>query len=129
MLMARSIRSDPDRTVSQMKESASEPDRLLMDQPEVAKAFVDSLREAFRSGIGGTNQDAALYARPWGFRLQDITAEVHLWHGENDNLVPGSVGHYVADAVPNCRAKFFEEEGHFTLPYNHAREFLSVLVA
>ena len=129
MLMARSIRSDPDRTVSQMKESASEPDRLLMDQPEVAKAFVDSLREAFRSGIGGTNQDAALYARPWGFRLQDITAEVHLWHGENDNLVPGSVGHYVADAVPNCRAKFFEEEGHFTLPYNHTREFLSVLVA
>ena len=49
-------------------------------------------------------------------------------HGENDNNVPASVGHYVAEAIPNCQAHFFEDEGHFSLPYNHMREILSILV-
>jgi hypothetical protein len=38
------------------------------------------------------------------------------------------VGHYVADAIPNCQTSFFEEEGHFTLFYNRMREILNVLV-
>ena len=28
----------------------------------------------------GVHHEAGLYTRPWGFRLQDITADVHLWH-------------------------------------------------
>ena len=56
------------------------------------------------------------------------TLSFYLWHGENDNNVPVSVGRYVADAIPNCRAIFVEDEGHFSLPYHHMREFLNVLV-
>jgi hypothetical protein len=71
----------------------------------------------------------AEYTRPWGFRFQDIPVEVHLWHGELDRNVLVSVGRYVADALPNCHATFFEKEGHMSLPPNHMREILSVLVA
>lgn len=77
---------------------------------------------------GGVQHEAGLYKRPWGFRLQDIGGEVHLWHGGNDNNVSTSVGHYVAEAIPNCEATFIEDEGHFSLPYHHMREILTVLV-
>ena len=130
MLTAKGLRDSPDRIEAQMQEMVSEPDRKLMeDQPELGKITLDSWREAFRSGIGGVYHESGLYTRPWGLRLQDIPVEVHLWHGEIDNNVPISVGRYVAEAIPNCSATFFEDEGHFSILRNHMSEFLSVLVA
>ena len=130
MLTSLTIRKYPDKFFSQMNEAVSAPDRALLEsRPELANRIVDDWREAFRSGIGGTHQESALYARPWGFQLEDITAEVHLWHGEKDNNVVCSVGHYVADTIPNCHPTFFEDEGHFSVIYNHIEEILNVLAA
>ena len=107
-----------------------EKDRIkLLDKPEMAKAYIDTVRESFRLGIGGANHEAKLYTRPWRFRLQDITTEIHLWHGELDANVPITVGRYVADAIPNCHATFLKDEAHISLPYNHIKEILSVLLA
>jgi pimeloyl-ACP methyl ester carboxylesterase len=128
-LTAMGLRRDPDQFLSRSKETMSAQDRNLLDQPKLAVLFIDGLREAFRHGIRGANHDAALYAQPWGFKLQDIMAEVHLWHGEQDLNVPISVGRYVADGIPDCNAIFKSMEGHLTLPYNHLREILSVLIA
>ena len=128
LLTSMGLRRDPDQFLSRTKETISEPDSQLLDQPELADLFIEDMREAFRNGISGANQEAALYAQPWGFKLQDITAEVHLWHGEQDLNVPVSVGRYVAAAIPNCNARIHEMEGHFTLPHNNIREILRVLV-
>ena len=130
--LARLIRENPDQLVSQMKQAPfPEPDRvMLLDKPEFLKIVIDlTFGEALRSGIDGLDRDAKLYARPWGFQLQDITTKVHLWHGEPDINVPVSVGRYVADAIPNSQAKFFPNEGHFSIARNHIREILTVLVA
>jgi pimeloyl-ACP methyl ester carboxylesterase len=128
-MMAQTVRKQPERMEPQFLAMVSKPDReLLQIHPELMKMSIGSWLEAFRSGTSGVQREATLYTRPWGFRLQDIPVQVHLWHGENDNNVPGSVGHYVAEAIPNCQAHFFEDEGHFSLPYNHMREILSVLV-
>ena len=54
---------------------------------------------------------------------------MHLWHGWLDENVPVSVGQYVAEAIPNCKARFYEEEGHLTLPHNEIKEILSTLVS
>jgi pimeloyl-ACP methyl ester carboxylesterase len=129
MLTAMGLQRDPDRFLSRSKETFSEPDARLLEQPELAQVFVDGLQEAFRTGIGGANRDATLYAQPWGFQLQDISAEVHLWHGEQDANVPISVGHEVAQAIPNCNATFYEEEGHLTLARNRIRGILGKLVS
>ena len=128
-LTSMGLQRDPDQFLLRTKETISEPDSEMLDQPELAKLFIEGMREAFRNGISGANQEAALYTRPWGFELQDITAEVHLWHGEQDLNVPVSVGHYIADAIPRCNTKFYTMEGHLTLPHNHIREILSILVA
>lgn len=130
MMIAMAVRNSPDRFIAQMHKSIAEPDRaLLQAHPEVAKMVVAEWCEAFRSGIGGIHLESALYARPWGFRLQEITAKVHLWHGEQDKNVLASVGHYVAEAIPNCHATFFDNEGHFSIVANHLAEILRAVVA
>jgi pimeloyl-ACP methyl ester carboxylesterase len=130
MLMSMGLRKSPDKVQAQMNGSFTGPDKaLLQDEPELVKKVISSMQEAFRAGTAGVHHEAGLYQRPWGFRLQDIAAEVHLWHGEQDNNVLVSVGHYVADAIPDCRAKFIENEGHFTLPHKHIRDILGLLVA
>ena len=129
MLTSMGLQRDPDQFMSRSRETFSEPDRQLLDQPELARVFVEGMQEAFRSGIGGANHEAGLYTQPWGFQLQEIAAEVHLWHGELDNNVPISVGRYVADAIPDCNARFYEGEGHLALPHNRMLEILSTLVA
>ena len=126
-LTSMGLERDPDRFISQSKETFSEPDRQLLDQSTLAELFLDSMREAFRQGTSGANHEAGLYTHPWGFELTDIVSEVHLWHGGQDYNVPLSAGRYVAEAIPNCQAMFLEEEGHLTLPYSRLREILGVL--
>jgi pimeloyl-ACP methyl ester carboxylesterase len=127
MLTSMGLQRDPDQFLRRSKETFSEPDRQLLEQPDLAQVFVEGLQEAFRTGIGGANRDAALYARGWGFQLQEIAAEVQLWHGGQDANVPLSVGQFVADAILNCSATFSEQEGHLTLARNRIREILSTL--
>ncbi len=127
-LTSMGLRRDPDQFVSRSKAALSELDSQLLDQPEFAALFVKGLREAFRNGVGGANQEARLYTRTWGFKLEDIATEVHLWHGAKDLNVPLTVGRYVADTIPDCQATTFDDEGHFSLPINHMREILKDLV-
>ncbi|MFC1937948.1 alpha/beta fold hydrolase [Chloroflexota bacterium] len=129
MLMAMGLRRNPDRFLSQMRDAVAEPDKLLLAQSEVVQTFIYSMREAFRSGTRGASWDAVLYKRPWGYQLQDISMQLHLWHGELDTQVPVSVGRYVSNAIPDCLTKFLPDEGHLSLAHNHIEEILSVLVA
>ena len=129
-LTAIGVRRQPEKFAAQMTAGMRGPDKaLLLDKPEIAKKTVDVFREAFRSGIAGAHHEAGLYGRPWGFRLQDIAGKIHLWHGEQDHNVPISVGHYVADAIADCDARFVENEGHLTVAQRLVREYLGVLVA
>ncbi|UCG22723.1 MAG: alpha/beta hydrolase [Chloroflexota bacterium] len=129
-LTVRGLRDAPERFETQMQGMVSEPDqRLMAERPELVTLVIDSWGEAFRSGIGGVNHEAGLYTRPWGFQLEQISVKVHLWHGEQDNNVPVSVGRYVAQAIPNCSAIFLEGEGHFSILSSHVPEILNVLLA
>lgn len=123
------LQKSPERIESQMIEGLKGADKaLFLEKPELAKKITDSWKEAFREGISGVNHEATLYTKPWRFQLQDITTEVHLWHGGQDDNVPISVGHFVAEAIPNCKATFIESEGHFSLAYKYLRDYLRVLV-
>jgi pimeloyl-ACP methyl ester carboxylesterase len=97
-----------------------------------SKALRDSLiassLEAFRHGARGPAADGLLYGRPWGFQLQDIRLPVHLWHGEADIVVPVNMGRYLARTIPACRAKFYPQDGHFSLPFTRMREILNPLL-
>jgi len=104
------------------------PDQLVLARPRLREALLASWREAFRSGTRGMVWDGLLYAWPWGFELEEIHVPVRLWHGELDVCVPAVIGRRLAARLKNCRAEFFPEEGHFSLPFGRIREILDTLL-
>ena len=87
--------------------------------------------ESFRQGTKGPAFDGKiLFGEPWGFELEDISIEnFYLWHGELDANVPVSMGHRMAERIPNCKAKFYSNEAHLFLMPNNADEFMETLVS
>jgi len=126
--VARAMRNDPDSALSKLFKELPQPDRDSFDIPGVKQQYIDTIREAFRTGTRGVALDYALSVKPWGFRLEDISIEVHLWHGEDDTVVPPAMGRYLSQTLPKCQARFLPGEGHFSLLPNHVEEILEVLV-
>jgi len=108
--MAVSVRRHPDRILE--RGVAAAVDKKYLDRPEVRKVLAEGLSEAFRSGSRGPAAEMGLYARPWGFRLEDIRTPVHLSHGEQDANAPVAMGRYLASVIPECQATFYPGEGH-----------------
>ena len=109
----------------------SEPDKKLVLNPRLLEVLTEELYEAFRQGDGGVAYERELYRKDWGFRLDDIspTVKVHLWHGKLDVNVPFTMGSNMARAIPNCDARFYSEEGHYSTVLNHLEEILKTLTA
>ena len=126
-LNLRAMRGGGRRGSDRMAASLPEPDRTLLQRPEIRDGFMACFRESCRQGPRGPVWDVALMARPWGFDLSAITVPVLLWQGERDRNVPAAHGRYLAGAISTCRARFYPDEAHLSLPLNHQREILSAL--
>jgi pimeloyl-ACP methyl ester carboxylesterase len=103
-------------------------DRAIMTNPELRDDFRDGMLESFRQGTGGNVHELSMHTKPWDFRLENIRMPVLLWHGDDDKIVPVSVGRYVAEKIPECGATFFPDEGHL-LVMEHTGEILEAIRA
>ena len=110
-----------------MQAQLAECDRVALGHADWRNALAESVREAFRHGTQGTAWDGCLYARPWNFPIEKIAVPVRLWHGEQDRIVPVEMGRDYARAIPNCRATFYADEGHFSLPFNRMGEIFETV--
>lgn len=125
-MMGQSIRRLGDRMGDAMLRTLPPADRAVLSRPEVRRIFLQDAQESFRHGARGAALENSLLVRPWGFRLENIRPEVHLWQGEQDRNVPPSHGRYMATAIPNCKAVFYSDEGHL-LGVNHTDAILEAL--
>lgn len=107
----------------------AEPDRQVLKRTEVEEVLRNSIREAFRGGGRGAVEEMRIFASAWQLDLRRIVTPVHLWHGERDRTMPVIMGRHLAAAVPGCQARFYAEEGHFSLPIDHMEEILQTLIA
>jgi pimeloyl-ACP methyl ester carboxylesterase len=128
-LNLRGIRRGGPRASQRMAAWAPEPDRSLLQRPEIRDGFIACFEEACRQGSRGPVVDLGLIARPWGFDLAAVNVPVLLWHGERDRNVPVANGRYLAGAIPNCRATFYADDAHLSVPLNHQKEILGALAA
>jgi pimeloyl-ACP methyl ester carboxylesterase len=126
-LNLRAMRSGGQRGSDRMAASFPEPDRSLLRRPEIRDGFMACFEESCRQGPRGPVWDVGLMARPWGFDLAAIRIPVLLWQGERDGNVPLAHGQYLAGAISTCRATFYPDEAHLSLPLNHQREILNAL--
>ena len=128
-LNLRGMRRGGQRAGERMAAWAPEPDRSLLQRAEIRDGFMACFEEACRQGTRGPVVDMALIAGPWGFDLAAVNVPALLWHGERDRNVPVSHGRYLADAIPNCSAKFYADDAHLSVPLNHQEEIFRALAA
>jgi pimeloyl-ACP methyl ester carboxylesterase len=78
-----------------------------------SEALLPGTSEAYRSGADGPVREGAMMARPRGFRLQYISIQIQIWHGEVDVENQLQFGEYLRDTIPNTQATILPSEGHF----------------
>ena len=116
----------PERALSEAKKRMAEADAALLDRPDVRAAFVTDGRRASATTAQATAQDFVLFVGDWGFRLEDISVPVHVWHGDADKNVPFAHGEFVARRIPGLEFHPCPGEGHL-LVVEHLGEVLRIL--
>lgn len=117
-----------EKSLKKMLSHVPEADRkVIIDEPELLQVMLESGRQAYRKGVRGVVHEAVLYARPWGFALNEIQSKVHLWQGEADMNVPPAMARYQARTLPNCVAHFIPGEGHYSLAFKYLDEILAAI--
>lgn len=101
------------------------------DKAALTDAFADNLAATFRwsvySGFTGWIDDDLAFTRPWGFRLSDMHVPVTVWQGQQDRMVPGTHGKWLAKHIPDARFMFDAEQGHISLATTHLKAVLQGL--
>lgn len=106
---------------------AAPAERGRLADPGERAAAAGSFVEATAHGVAGMIEDYLTCARGWGFQPGDLDAEVHVWHGGLDPLVPVEHALQLAVALPRCRVFVDPDEGHHFFR-RRLEEILGVLV-
>ena len=89
-----------------------EPDVELLNDAETRTMFVDTVREAVRQGVDAYGWECMLERRPWGFELGDVTADVSIWHGEQDQAVPQRQAEVLSQRLTSSELHMVPNAGH-----------------
>jgi pimeloyl-ACP methyl ester carboxylesterase len=109
-----------------MSMGAPAADKSHLADGATSQGVIQAFLAATGGGIAGLVEDHLVTSRPWGFELDDVTAEVHVWHGMHDAFVPVEHALQLVAALPNCRAWMNPGEGHFFFR-RKVREILGAL--
>ena len=93
------------------------------------EAIFESQRRAWRGSVEGIMIDAQIYAQPWGFTIEDVRVPVRLWHGIEDRAFAVRLAEEIANRFPDCKSRFIQHEGHYSLPIRYMREILEDLIS
>src|SRR3989454_2250762 len=93
------------------------------------EAIFESQRRAWRGSAEGVMADAQIYAQPWGFRIEEVRVPVRLWHGNEDRAFSVRLAGEIARQLPNCKARFVDCAGPYSLPIRHMCEILQDLIS
>lgn len=119
-LLAAGIRLSPALGFRLLTSGLPVADRALFAHPEMRRIWVDSLRDSVRQGAGGAIAELRRLAAPWPLAPRRVGRPVAIWHGGADRVVPPAHGRWLAAAIPHARGHWPPDEGHFSLPVNHA---------
>lgn len=96
------------------------PDRAVLDK--LGDAFARATADAMRRPRGMVDEYRA-WARPWGFRPEDVETPVDLWYGTEDRLAPPSWREQLAQRLPAAELHVVDNAGHL-VAYDRWQEVL-----
>ncbi|MGB3696594.1 MAG: alpha/beta hydrolase [Gordonia sp. (in: high G+C Gram-positive bacteria)] len=105
-----------------------EADRELLSRPEFRAMFLDDLLHGGSRRMEAPFADLQLFVRDWGFRIGDVQAYVHWWHGDADNIIPYAHGEHMVKLLPHAELHTLPGQSHIS-GLGHSVEMLDVLLA
>ncbi len=104
-----------------------EADRQLLARPEIKAMFLDDLLNGSRKQMAAPFADVVVFARDWGFRLDEVKVPVRWWHGDHDHIVPFEHGQHVVAKLPDVELYHLPGESHLA-GLGRAEEILGTMV-
>jgi pimeloyl-ACP methyl ester carboxylesterase len=89
-----------------------EGDRRLLERPEFGAMFLDDLLNGSRKQLAAPFADVEVFAKDWGFRLDEVKVPVRWWHGDKDHIVPFAHGVHVVSRLPDAELYTLPGESH-----------------
>jgi pimeloyl-ACP methyl ester carboxylesterase len=114
----------PNTIYQMMLTMAPRVDTQVLNRPQVRSILTHSIRESVRQGSDTILHEMQLYTMPWEFEVSEISIPTQLWHGTADEIVPIAHARSLADLLSNCTVHYIEDEGHFSLPFDHSNQIL-----
>src|SRR5438128_7638814 len=93
------------------------------------EAVFEGQRRAWRGSAEGVVADAQIYAQSWGFPLEEVRVPVRLWHGKQDRAFAVRLAEEIAARLPNCKTRYVEGAGQYSLPIRYAGESREDLIS
>jgi pimeloyl-ACP methyl ester carboxylesterase len=103
-----------------------EADRRLLARPEIKAMFLDDILNGSRKQMAAPFSDVVVFARDWGFRLEDVKVPVRWWHGDADHIVPYAHGQHVVSRLPDAELYPMPGESHLA-GLGRAEEILTTM--
>lgn len=118
-------------TMKMINDLQPQDKKLFTNNHENIESFMHDYIGAYQQGIEGVAQDAEIYVRPWDFHLRQIPSDypVVIWHGTDDQIVPYEMAYYFREQISHASIKLFENEGHFSVAYNHLGKLIPEIKA
>ena len=104
-----------------------EADRQLLVRPEFRAMFLDDLLNGSRKQLAAPFADVVVFARDWGFRLDEVKVPVRWWHGDRDHIVPFEHGQHVVSRLPDAQLTHLPGESHLA-GLGRAEEILDTML-
>jgi len=115
------LAADPEEIAAALLSLLGPPDRAVLTG-EVAEFLHEATRLGIEERIDGWVDDDFAFVEGWGFDVANITVPVQVWHGAQDQFVPVSHGHWLAERIPGAEAHIYDEDAHLTIQLERIRD-------
>lgn len=89
----------------------SAPDRRALEAFPPSE-FMACMSHAMRQPDGMV-EEYLVESRPWGFSPSEVHVPVHIWQGDDDELVPSKWAEHLAQDIPDAQLRYVTDAGHF----------------
>ncbi|KAF0977167.1 hypothetical protein FDP41_003820 [Naegleria fowleri] len=101
------IFNEPEKFTTYIRQSGYYSKENIEDLQNFCTNCVLSLREGMNAyGITEVLRELKMEREDWGFSLKDITIPVHVWHGENSQIIPLNL---LKSAIPSLISDRYTE--------------------
>ena len=126
--LVRMVRPLGSRAVDMYGRVSPIGDRRLLARPEFKAMFLDDLLNGSRKQMAAPFADVVVFAKDWGFRLDEVKVPVRWWHGDKDHIIPFAHGEHVVALLPDAVLYPLSGESHLA-GLGYAQEILADLMS